>query len=112
MNQKQFKNFHFELMDKIDKEKLRELAIALEEQINKNALLSKDAVQYKDAAQFAEYPPLVSAIQRAKAGLIDVPEEIPNLGYWLFEKEIGDPKELDSLGAFTHALRCWRIVEE
>lgn len=112
MNQKQFRKHHIELMDNIDKEMLKKLAIALEEKLKENALLSKDSPLYKDAAQFAEYPPLVSAIRRAKAGLINAPEEIPNLGYWLFEKEIGDPKELESLGEFTHSLRCWHIVEE
>jgi hypothetical protein len=110
MNQKQFKNFHIELMDKIDKERLKELAIALDEELKENALLSKNAVLYKDAAEFAEYPPLVSAIRRAKAGLIDAPEEIANIDYWLFEKEIGDLS--DVLSKFRNALRCWRIVEE
>lgn len=98
------KNVRVELQGAIDKKELRQRAIALEEQLKKNALLSKDA------AEFAEYPPLVSAIQRAKEGRIDVPEEIPNIGYWLFEKDIGD--QSDVLSAFTHALRCWRIVEE
>lgn len=67
----------------LNKEKLREIAIKLEEQ------LKKDAPKSKDVLALSEYAPLVSAIQRAKQGLIDKPEEIQNTSYWDFETEVG-----------------------
>jgi hypothetical protein len=93
---------------KVDKEKLRQLAIQLEQQLRKDSPLSKDI------ASFAEYPPLVSAIQRAKDMQIDDPEELPGIRYWYFESGFGDVKSSklgEILAMFQFALRAWRFEQ-
>ena len=90
----------------LNKEKLREIAIKLEEQ------LKKDAPKSKDILALSEYAPLVSAIQRAKQGLINKPEEIQNTQYWIFETELNNYSYLSSLFAdFLVKLKGWHIRE-
>ena len=92
----------------VDKERLKQLAIELEQQLRLDSALSKDV------AAFAEYPPLVSAIRRAKDMMIDAAEELPGMRYWLFETELADArfnKLGDTLGSFRKVLRCWRLFE-
>lgn len=98
------KKILIETSDNLDKDKLREIAITLEEQ------LKKDASKSKDVLALSEYAPLVSAIQRAKQGLIDKPEEIPNTQYWIFETELNNYFYLSSLFAdFLVKLKGWHI---
>ncbi len=92
----------------IDKERLKRLAIELEQQLRLDSPISRDI------AAFADYPPLVSAIQRAKAMAIDKAEELPGMQYWNFETELADVKYNklgDKLAAFRKTLRGWRSVD-
>jgi hypothetical protein len=92
----------------INKVLLRNSAMALEEQ------LKADAKTSKDIADFAEYPPLASAIQRAKAMQVDLPEEIPGMRYWLFETELAAPRyrKLGELRAdFALQFKGWKVDE-
>ena len=61
---------------------LKKRAVALEQALNTNASESVAV------AEFANYIPLLSAIQRAKAGEIFEPEEIPGMYHWKFETDI------------------------
>ena len=63
-------------------EELRKRAVALERE------LQNAASQSHQVAAFANYEPLVSAINRAKAGEINEPEEIPGMYHWHFETGI------------------------
>ena len=102
------KKILIETSDNLDKEKLREIAITLEEQ------LKKDASKSKDVLALSEYAPLVSAIQRAKQGLIDKPEEIPNTSYWDFETEVGSAEFAQTrhlLSSFCLELIGWSVLE-
>lgn len=63
-------------------DELKRLAIALEHE------LRISAVKSPDVEDFSNYPPLVSAINRAKAGEISEPEEIPGMYHWKFETDI------------------------
>lgn len=58
---------------------LRIRAIALEQELKMSALESAEI------AELAKYAPLISAIQRAQAGEISQPEEIPGMHHWKFE---------------------------
>jgi hypothetical protein len=92
----------------INKVLLRNAATALEDQ------LKADAKTSKDIADFAEYHPLASAIQRAKAMQVDLPEEIPGMRYWLFETELAAPRyrKLGELRAdFALQLKGWKVEE-
>jgi len=93
----------------ISKERLRDAALALEEQ------LSVDAPSSLDIAAFAKYPPLVNAILRAKAMQIEQPEEIPGMRYWLFETDLAGPQKYRKLGElearFSLLLKGWNVTK-
>ena len=94
--------------EKINKEKLRQLAIELERQ------LEIDALKSNDVAAFATNAAVVSAIRRAKNMEIDGPEELGGMRYWLFETELGDLKFSDlgnALANFSFALKGWRLED-
>lgn len=90
------------------KEHLREAALALEGQ------LSIDARTSPDIAIFARYPPLVSAIFRAKTMQIEAPEEIPGMCYWVFETDFSGRQKyrrLSELEArFSFLLKEWKVA--
>lgn len=92
--------------EKVDKEKLKQLAIALEEELETVALKSKDMTE------FAKYEPLLNAIKRAKAMEIEVAEELPGMRHWYFETDLQRYISLiPSLSKFEFALECWRLEE-
>jgi hypothetical protein len=94
--------------EKINKEKLLQLAVELERQ------LEIDALRSNDVAAFARNAAVVSVIQRAKNMEIDGPEELGGMRYWLFETELGDLKFSnlgDALANFSFALKCWRLED-
>lgn len=92
--------------EKIDKEELRHLASELQKQIAINSPKSKDV------ENFSKYPPLISAIDRAKNMCIEAAEELPGMHYWDFETEVGSLrfKPLgEVLAKFEFALKCWKL---
>lgn len=95
--------------EKINREKLRQLAIELEQK------LKETIPQSKEIAEFAQYEPLISAIRRAKAMEIELPEELPGMRYWLFETDVGNYLEFKEFGEvlskFELVLKCWRREE-
>ncbi len=63
-------------------EELKRRAIALENELKMICNRSPEI------AEIAKFPPLVSAIQRAKAGEISEPEQLPGMHHWHFETDI------------------------
>jgi hypothetical protein len=94
---------------KVDKPILKQFAIKLEQK------LSETIPQSREIAEFAKYEPLISAIKRAKAMEIELPEELPGMRYWLFETDVGNYLQFkefgDCLSKFELALKCWRREE-
>ena len=88
----------------MNKEELKQRAIALEQELN--AMSS----QSLDIAAFAEYEPLVSAIRRAKAGDIAEPEEIPGMRYWMYETDIPTFHSVElAFSRFSILLSGWKV---
>lgn len=86
----------------MNRAELKSRAIALEQ------ALEGSTSQSRDVAAFAQYEPLVSAIKRAKAGEIHVPEELPGMRYWMFETDIPSFPELElAFSHFSVMLRGW-----
>ncbi|WP_377152867.1 hypothetical protein ACFJIX_16660 [Roseateles sp. UC29_93] len=93
----------------VDKIRLRILAVNLEQSLDKHRTFSPDV------ARLAEYAPLKDAMRRAEEQMIDLPEELGNLGYWLFETELSGPDFvglIDCLIKFDQCLKGWRVIEE
>lgn len=93
----------------VDRGRLRELAIDMERLLDKHRPFSPNV------ARLAEYAPLKDAMRRAKEQMIDLPEELGNLSYWLFETELSGPDFvglIDCLIKFDQCLKGWRVIEE
>lgn len=88
----------------MNKEELKQCAIALEQELN--AMSS----QSLDIAAFEEYEPLVSAIRRAKAGDIAESEEIPAMRYWMYETDIPAINSVElAFSRFSILLSGWKV---
>ena len=87
----------------MDKEKLKQCAIALEQELK----LHQDAS--KDVAALYRYEPLLQAIENAKKEEIDTPIDLP-LSYWYFETNIQAFEALaDALSRFSLVLKDWPL---
>lgn len=84
----------------LDKQQLKQWAIALEQE------LEKHRGQSKDVAELCEYQTLMESIQKAKAEAIGEPVDLRALSYYFFETRLRNFKEL------THALNCFSLLLE
>lgn len=66
--------------------------------------LQASANQSKDVEALGRYGPLVSAIRRAKAGEMHVPEELPGTRHWMFETDISGFEDLSDAFAQFHLM--------
>lgn len=98
--------------EKINKERLKELAIQLEQELKICASLSKDI------AEFSNNSGVLNVIQRAKNMEIENAEELGGMQYWLFETDVGDylnpsfRNMQNVLAEFEHTLKCWRLEND
>jgi hypothetical protein len=90
--------------EKTDKEKLKQLAINLERELEEASSKSKII------AGLANFEPLLSAIHRAQDGQIDKAEEIQGMNYWYLHTDLpGAISLVPTLSEFLFALECWRL---
>jgi hypothetical protein len=73
----------------MDRENLKNLAIALEKEM-KNC-----AENSLEVARLSEYQPLARAIERAKKMEIEKPEGLPGISWWLSETNIRSFRSLE-----------------
>lgn len=92
--------------EKINKAKLKQLAINLELE------LGVVSAKSTDMKNFSKYEPLLNVIDRAKKMEINVAEAIPGMRYWRFETDMQLFISLmPTLSEFEFALECWRGKE-
>ena len=84
----------------IDKQQLKQWAIALEQELEKHRNRSKDV------AELCEYQALMESIKKAKSEAIGEPVDLVGLSYYFFETGLRSFKEL------TRALSCFSLLLE
>lgn len=95
---------HITAEKKIDKNKLKDLAIQLEIELQDGASRSASI------SDLSKFKPLVDAIFRAKAMEINTAETIPGMDYWYLHTDLrGMLEEIPSLAKFELLLNAWRV---